>query len=95
MIHSPDCDCDAYACRLRAKGVQVSAGAATSTRRGKPDSNARYNAWERGIFTVERPDGSRMPVLNEKGTAMRMKEASERRHEIEAMQRRQAAALAN
>ncbi len=32
-VHPPDCECDAYACQMRRKGVQVSA-AATPTRSG-------------------------------------------------------------
>ena len=95
MIHEPDCRCGAYACEMRAKGVQLSAGAAATTKRGRPSSNDRYNSWERGIYTVERPDGSRMPVLNEQGNMMRMKEASQRRQELNAMRRRQHAAVAS
>lgn len=90
MIHDPDCRCDAYACQMRAKGVQVSAGAATSHRRGTPGDNARYNGWERGFATEERAGGARMPILNEHGNMMRMKEASQRRHEIDDMRNRRA-----
>lgn len=89
-VHPIDCTCDAYACRLR-RNVQINTGGVSSHRRGKPDSNARYNGWERGFATEPRPDGSRMPILNEHGNMMRMKEASQRDHEIrEARRRRQA-----
>lgn len=89
-VHAPNCPCDAYACRLR-RSVQINTGAAKSQLRGRPGTNAEYNGWERGYATEERPGGARMPILNEKGNRMRMKEATERAHEITELRRRRAA----
>lgn len=91
-VHPIDCDCDAYACELR-RNVQINTGGASSNRRGTPGSNSRYNGWERGYATEERPGGTRMPIINEHGNMMRMKEASERSTEIEATRRRRKSAV--
>lgn len=55
----------------------MDAGAAKSNRRGKPDSNARYNGWERGVCGERRPDGSFMPYLTGEGSPVRNKAMSE------------------
>lgn len=89
-VHPIDCTCDAYGCRLR-RDVQINTGAASSNRRGTPGDNARYNGWERGYATEVRADGSRMPILNEHGDMMRMKEASQRSAEIDESRRRRQA----
>lgn len=49
--------------------------------RPKPDP-----AWERGILTEKRPGGAEMPILDPKDDwkPIRLKQAGERRHEIEA-----------
>jgi len=79
--HPRGCDCQAYACRLRAKGVQLDTGAATSVRKGKPDSNSRYNGWERGVVGEERPDGTFMPYLSGEGSPIRNKAVSEGKYD--------------
>lgn len=69
-------DPDSYGAKLRAKGVQIDAGAAKSQRRGTPSSNAAYNGWERGITGEDRPDGTFMPYLDSKGDVVRTKAMS-------------------
>jgi hypothetical protein len=46
-------------------------------------------SYEKGIPTEVRPDGSRMPILNDKGRPMRIKEYNRRRREIESVRKRQ------
>lgn len=70
-------DPDSYGAKLRAKGVQIDAGAAKSGRRGRPSDNARYNGWERGVTGEHRPDGTFMPYLDSTGTVVRNKRMSE------------------
>lgn len=92
-IHPSDCTCDdSLGCQLRrSRALQLNAGAAKSTVRGRPRSNSEYNGWERGYAYVERPGGARMPILKDNGSRMRVKEASERAPEIRALEQRQAA----
>lgn len=78
-----DGSCDGcYGCRLRAKGVMVSP-AATPNRRNKIAPRTADPAWERGIAGEHRPGGF-MPYLNDKGSPIHVKEAGERRTEIDA-----------
>jgi len=58
---------------MRRKGVQISAGATPSSRKGKPGTNAEYNGWERGLVAEERPGGKRMPYINAQGDPIRNK----------------------
>lgn len=77
-------------CQLRAKNIGLGKGALeTRTRRvGRPDRPV-YNQWEAGFAGEARPDGTFMPYLsNESGMPMRLKEASENHHEIEARVKR-------
>ena len=74
-------DPDSYGAKLRAKGVQIDAGAAKSGRRGAPSSNSRYNGWERGITGERRPDGSFMPYIDGQGDVIRTKAMSEGKHD--------------
>lgn len=61
---------------MRNKGVQVSpAGMARHNR--KAPAPHRYNGWERGTMTEERPGGTRMPVLDGNLDAIPIKKASE------------------
>jgi hypothetical protein len=45
-------------------------------------------AWERGIVTEKRPDGSVMPILNKNMKPLRVKEYSENRRAIDAQLRK-------
>lgn len=89
MIHPPDCDCLAYACRLRAKGVQLSPGAATTQRRGKPGSNAEHNGWERGLAGEARRHGTFMPYLDATGKKIPIKQGVTDRSKHREIRRRQ------
>lgn len=76
MIHDPGCDCGAYACRLRSKGVQVSPSGMVK-HNGKPPSQHRYNQWEKGVAGEQRPDGSVMPKIDKHGSVIPIKKYSE------------------
>lgn len=69
-------DPDGYAAQLRGKGMQIDAGAAKSVRKGTPDSNARYNGWERGITGEHRPGGGFMPYMDANGDVIKNKAMS-------------------
>jgi hypothetical protein len=92
VIHPPDCECTtSLGCRLRRENsVQLNAGAAITKRKGRPQSNARYNGWERGIAGEHRPGGTFMPYLDPKTSSpMGVKQASEQRHKIAEVRQRQ------
>jgi hypothetical protein len=58
---------------MRRKGVQISAAATPTSRKGRPGNNAKYNGWERGIVSEARPGGTRMPYINANGDPIRNK----------------------
>jgi len=77
-----------YGCRLRAKGISLSS-AATPTRTARtPYRPIKQPSWEKGIEGQHRPDGSFMPLLNDKGKPMGVYEAQSNRKRINAMRRR-------
>lgn len=84
-----------YGARLRAKGVQVSTAAMPSRRKHGKFRPPVSPSWEKGIPTEKRPGGYEMPVLTDTLRPMRVKEHSERRHEIQAIRDRQRNAPAN
>jgi hypothetical protein len=89
MIHPDGCQCDLYGCQLRRKGVNFSetaTGINWSRRPFRPPVNC---SWEAGVAGESRPDGSRMPYLDEKGQKIRLKEYGEKRHELTEIRRRQ------
>lgn len=77
----PSCS---YGCSLRKKNLMVAPSAMPTRMNDKPPPRANP-AWERGVVTQQRPDGSRMPLLRP-GTLepMRVKEHSERARDIKA-----------
>ena len=90
MIHPSDCECTtSLGCQLRRSGIQLSAGAATSTRKGKPGSNAEYNGIERGIAGERRKGGGFMPYLDAKGAVIPIKEHQAKRAHHKEIRRRQ------
>lgn len=92
-VHPAGCDCGAYACRLRAKGVQVSPQA-TPTSSNKSTTRPRehqYNSWEKGIATEKRAGGREMPILDREGQVIPIKKFTEQRHQYEENRRRRAA----
>ncbi len=78
-----------YGARLRAKGVQVSAGALPTRAKFGKIRKPQAPSWEKGIPTEKRPGGFEMPYINEKGHRVRVKEAGVRRHEIAKIRDRQ------
>ena len=78
-IHAPDCDCGAFACQLRSKGVQVSNKGMVRHNGGNVGAsrNDRYNGWERGTVGEDRPNGTRMPYLDKHGSSIGVKKHSE------------------
>ena len=57
---------------------------ATPNRRNQVPPRKADPAWERGVAGEHRPGGGFMPYLNDSGTdVMRVKEAGERRREID------------
>lgn len=89
MIHPSGCDCPAYACQLRRKGIRYS-GSATPTARARfafrPPSNC---SWEAGKAGERRADGSFMPYLDGNGTPIRMKRLAEERQKLTDIRTRQ------
>lgn len=80
-----------YACRLRAKGVQVSASATPNRRASRPQPvrPMREGSWEKGIAGERRRDGSFMPYLRPGTTSpMSLKEQADRRPQVESAVKR-------
>lgn len=75
-IHAFDCECEAYACRMRKKSIQVSPAGMVKHNR-KPPAKHQYNNWEKGKAGEKRPDGSFMPYLDRNGSAIPIKSHSE------------------
>jgi len=87
--HPPECDCGAYACDLRAKGVRLSYAASPTMRSRRPFRKLERPSWEAGRAGERRADGSFMPYVSERGRPIHVKEAGERRREISAIRDRQ------
>ncbi len=73
-VHAPDCRCDTYGCVLRRKGIRLSASATPTRTQRRPFRPGPNNSWEKGRIGEHRPDGSFMPVLNDAGQHMGVKE---------------------
>ena len=88
----PD-ECGHWCCKIRymrANGGLRLSNEATPNREGHyPFREIKQPSWEAGIATVERANGTRVPILKP-GTnvPMRVKEYAERRHEVDAHLRR-------
>lgn len=80
-VHAPGCECDSYGCRLRRKGVQISAAATPTSHNRKPPAAHRYNQWEKGVAGEDRPGGTRMPYLDSSGDLIGVKPFSEGKHD--------------
>lgn len=76
----PNCE-EHYGCRLRNKGIQVSP-IATPTRHNRRKDRVEPPSYNKGILYDERPNGTKMPVLNADLSPVRMKQAGEQRHKI-------------
>ena len=84
---TPGCS-EHYACKLRAKGTQVSPRAQTSrTQNWRPTPFAKPTR-SKTIIYDERPGGTKMPLLNPDGTVVRQKQYDEHKSEITTNMRR-------
>lgn len=88
-MHPVGCECPAYGCELRRKGVQLSAGQARSTTKGKLGSNAEYNGIERAITGERRKGGTFMPYLDTKGNTIPIREGRAERSKHREIRRKQ------
>jgi hypothetical protein len=88
-IHDPGCDCGAYACDLRAKGIRLSYAASSTMRARRPFRKLERPSWEAAQAGERRADGSFMPYITERGRAIHVKEAGERRREFSEIRNRQ------
>lgn len=85
----PGCD-EHYACRLRQNESMIMPSATPSRFRHGKIRPMKQPSWEKGMAPAEdRPGGFKMPILNEKGGRMRIKEYTEKRREIESLRDRQ------
>jgi hypothetical protein len=77
-------DPECYGCRLRADAPNIAPSATPSRMNSVPPPKANP-AWERGVVTQKRPGGTEMPVFRPGSTSsyLRVKEAGERRREID------------
>ena len=88
-IHPSDCECDTYGCKLRRKGIGLSAKASQTMRARRPWRPKVNCSWEAGPACEPRPGGTRMPYIGDKsGRIIRQKEATERSSEISEIRRR-------
>jgi len=78
-----------YGAQLRAKGVSIAPSATPSRAKHGTIRKPQAPSWEKGIVTEKRPGGFEMPLINEKGHRVRVKEAGIRRHEIAQIRDRQ------
>jgi hypothetical protein len=77
--YDPEC----LGCQLRHKGLMVAPSAMPSRMNTKPPPTANP-AWERGIVTQKRPDGSEMPVFRPNSREpLRVKEYGEHRRTVD------------
>lgn len=72
-----------YACRLRSKGLQVSPRAQMTRSQNWRPTKSEPPAFNRQIMYVDRPGGTKMPILKPDGTPLRRKEFGEKRHTVE------------
>lgn len=83
MIHDPGCECEAYACRLRRKGLQVSTKALPSQHNRVPPKRVVPPAINGQLVHQDRPGGFKMPVYTETGSQLRRKNYLDHKHQID------------
>ena len=89
MIHPPDCDCEAYACELRRKGIGYSYDATPIHRARRPWRPKVNCSWEAGRAGEWRGRFFQ-PYVGEKSLRpIHTKEGVERRHEFSEVRQRQ------
>ncbi len=76
-------DCvEHYACRLRAKGTQVSPRAQTTRTQNWRPTPFTPPSYNKQIMYDERPGGIKMPILNADGSLVRRKQFDEHKTDI-------------
>lgn len=76
ICQTPGCD-EHYGCRLRSKGVQIGTLATPSKdKKGRLTPTAPRPDLARVVYD-ERPNGTKMPLLNPDGTPVRVRQARE------------------
>lgn len=82
----PDCT-DHYGCRLRAKGVQIGTLATPSRpKRGRLTPTAPQTHLGEVQYD-ERPNGTRMPIINPDGSPVRKGQAKQQAAKVEGFRR--------
>lgn len=82
----PDCD-QHYACRLREKGVQIGTLATPSRqKKGRLTPTAPQTHLGEVVYD-ERPNGTRMPLVNPDGTPVRKGQARRQERKVEEFRR--------
>lgn len=88
ICQTDDCS-EHYACRLRAKGVQIGTLATPSkTKRGRLTPTAPRPDLGAVVYD-ERPNGTRMPILNPDGTPVRKSQAQQQERKLDEFRRLQ------
>jgi len=82
VIHPPGCDCGAYACELRAKGISVKPSALPSRHNRIPPRRTEGDPFARQIVYQDRPGGYKMPIFTSDGDHLRIKQYREQEHKI-------------
>lgn len=77
MVHPYGCNCKAYACQLRRKGVAISSKATPTRHNRKPPAEHTNNSWEKGIAGENRGHGTFMPYLGNDGKPLPIKQRAE------------------
>ena len=76
-----------YACRLRAKGVQIGPAATPSKeKKGRLTPTAHRPDLARVEYD-ERPNGTKMPIFNPDGTPVRVRQAQEQSKKLDEFRR--------
>jgi hypothetical protein len=88
MVHPHGCDCEAYACQLRAKGVSVSPKATPTQHNRKAPAPHTNNNWEKGVAGENRGRGTFMPYLGQDGKPLPIKQRSEAESKVKKLRER-------
>lgn len=84
-IHPHGCDCNAYACQLRRKGVSISSKALPTRHNRKPPKAHTNNQWEKGISGENRGHGTFMPYLGADGKPLPIKQKTDAEHKVKTL----------
>lgn len=90
-VHPVGCDCQAYACKLRRKGVTVSSKATPTRHNRKPPAPHTNNSWEKGIAGENRGHGTFMPYLGADGKPVPIKQKSDAESKVKSLRAKLAA----